>query len=169
MGFDLETNGPLRQNDLAAEAVDVPAATVLPNGPGRDARTGRFTLGATASVAHGLFSPRDLAQLGDEVARFLAGSLTDDGGEANIGTRRRALVEYRARLHRRIIQLDNAIEAKSLIDKRGRLRVAWLQMLATLIDKARALDALLGLERQPRRLNVAEQFAQIHTGKRRPR
>jgi hypothetical protein len=32
------------------------------------------------------------------------------------------------------------------------LRVAWLQQLANLIDRARAIDSTLGLSRQARRL-----------------
>jgi hypothetical protein len=133
-----------------SDRVSEPSAA--PNGLGRDPRTGRFTTGAVASVRHGLFSDRDLAGLNADVARFIAGSISDDGGDDNIPTRRRADLEYRARLHRRIVQLDNAFEAKGLFDGRHKLRVGWLQRLEGLIATAARLDGMLGLERRQRRV-----------------
>jgi hypothetical protein len=90
--------------------------------------------------------------LAEERRAYLAGSLTDDGGEAEVPTRRRSLHEYRARLHVHIGQLSDAIERFGLFDRRGRLRATWLQRLEGLVDRARAIDATLGLERRARAL-----------------
>jgi hypothetical protein len=92
--------------------------------------------------------PAGLEMLQTEVERFLDGSLVDEGDAPDVPTRRRALLEYRARLHRRIVQLDGCLELKGLFDGRGRLRTSWLTLLATLIDRAKALDQVLGLERR---------------------
>lgn len=118
---------------------------------------GVFLPANTSSVKHGEYSARALAipkidpleRLRDEIASFLAQSITDAGGESEITRRAQSQHEYRARLHRRIVQLDNAIEVHGPFDKRGQLR-PWLQTLAQLIDKARSLDALLGLGRRQR-------------------
>lgn len=114
----------------------------------RPRNRGWFALGNTVSATHALYSDRDLAGLQAEVAAFLAQSVSDDGGDSEVGARRRALHEYRARVHRRIVQLDAAIEAKGLFDRRARLRVAWLQQLQGLIATARAIDSLLGTGRR---------------------
>jgi hypothetical protein len=106
--------------------------------------------GNQIAATHGLFSERDLARLQAEVEAFLANSLTDDGGESEVPTRRRTLHEYRARVHRRIRQLDAALEVRGLFDRRGKLRVAWLQRLEALINTAKGIDSLLGLERRQR-------------------
>lgn len=125
-------------------------ATAL-DAPQRDER-GRLLPGNSIRASHGLFSERDLANLRAEVQDWLARALVDEGGELEVTTRRRALLEYRARLHRRIAQLDNALEVKGLFDKRGKLRVAWLQQLTGLINGAKALDQVLGLARRLKRV-----------------
>jgi hypothetical protein len=48
--------------------------------------------------------------------------------------------------------MAHQLDQKGLIDSKGHLRVHWLQMLATYIDKAIRLDQLLGLNRRPRRV-----------------
>jgi hypothetical protein len=108
-----------------------------------------------AAVRHGLRSdrlPPEFAYLREEVDAFMADCLSDEGDPANISCRRRAELEYRARLHRRIAQLDAAIELRGLFDKRGKLRVAWLQQLTSLISSARGIDAMLGLQRRQKRV-----------------
>ena len=152
--------GP-EQSAFMGEAI---APSAVPSGSGRDPQTGRFTSGTLASVGHGLFSGRDLADLNAEVAAFLAASIDDDGGESNISTRRRDLLEARARLRRRIIQLDNALEVRGLFARRGKLRLGWLQMLATLIEKARALDTTLGLQRRARRVPSLDEWIAERVG-----
>ena len=47
-----------------------------------------------------------------------------------------------------MLQLDAAIELRGLFDKRGKLRVAWLGQLQALINAAKAIDSLLGVERR---------------------
>jgi hypothetical protein len=92
--------------------------------------------------------PPEFAHLADEVQQFIEPSINDDGGRENVPHRRRSLHEYRARTHRRIVQLDAAIELRGLFDKRGKLRVQWLQQLQSLIATAKSVDSLLGLERR---------------------
>ena len=123
-----------------------------PNASGRDAR-GRFLPGNLAAVTHALRTdrlPPEFAQLAQELEDFMAASITDDGGASEVPARRRSLHEYRGRIHRRILQLDAAIELRGLFDKRGKLRVAWLQQLQSLINAAKGIDSLLGLERRQR-------------------
>lgn len=125
----------------------------LPTAPERDAVTGRFLPGNLAAVQHALRTdrlPAEFAHLAAEVADYVAASLADDGGDENVGHRRKSLHQYRARVHRRIVQLDAAIELRGLFDKRGKLRLAWLQTLQGLIRTAQGIDSLLGLERRSR-------------------
>jgi hypothetical protein len=82
----------------------------------------------------------------------------DEGDTSEVPTRRRALLNYRARLHRRILQLDTAIELRGLFDKRGKVRLAWLQRLEGLIAAAKGLDSLLGLERRQKRIPTLDEF-----------
>ena len=105
--------------------------------------------------------PPELQVLRAEVEAFETAALVDEGDEAELPARRRALLGYRARLHRRILQLDGLLELRGLADKRGKLRVAWLQQLAGLIEKARQLDVTLGLERRAKRVpSLSEYLAQ---------
>ncbi len=97
--------------------------------------------------------PEVFAHLRAELAEFHIGAVTDEGGPDEVSTRKRALLEYRARLHRRIGQVDDALEAKGMLDRRGRLRTAWLQRLEGLINTAKALDSLLGLERRQKKVD----------------
>lgn len=125
-----------------------------PTWPARDAG-GRFVGGNLAAVRHGLRTdriPPEFEHLVADVEEFVAGCLADEGDEAEVSTRRRSLLNYRARLHRRIMQLDAAIETQGLFAKDGKLRVAWLQRLEGLIGAAKALDNLLGLHRQMKRV-----------------
>ncbi|MCC7178651.1 MAG: hypothetical protein IT177_09700, partial [Acidobacteria bacterium] len=122
--------------------------TPIPSTPDRDAR-GLFQPGNRIAYRHGLRAQVDAA-LADERRAFLNASLADDGGPGEVPTRRRSLHEYRARLHVHIGQLSGAIERHGVFDGRGRLRTAWLQRLDGLIDRARALDATLGLDRRAR-------------------
>jgi hypothetical protein len=136
----------------------------LPN-PQRDG-LGRLLPGHTLPVKHGLFSERDLANLNAEMSVFLGGSITDDGGEGEVATRRRTLHEYRARLHRRIVQLDAAIETRGLFDPRGKLRVAWLGKLESLIAAARGIDNVLGLDRRARDVGSMQDYMRGKAGPR---
>jgi hypothetical protein len=122
----------------------------IPNASGRDAH-GRFLPGNLAAVKHALRTdrlPSEFAQLAQEVEDYTVASIVDDGGASEVPARRRSLHEYRARVHRRVLQLDAAIELRGLFDKRGKLRVAWLQQLQSLINTAKGIDSLLGLERR---------------------
>ncbi|MEO8520043.1 MAG: hypothetical protein ABI603_01695 [Acidobacteriota bacterium] len=125
--------------------------------PQRDPKTGRYLLGNFGAVQHALRTdrlPPEFAHLAEEVAEFCEGSITDDGGLENVGRRRQALHEYRARVHRRVAQLDAALEVRGLFDQRGKLRVAWLQQLQQLVNCAKGIDSLLGLERRARDVSV---------------
>lgn len=102
--------------------------------------------------------PPELAHLDAEVQDFMTGCLVDEA-DPDVPTRRKALLTYRARLHRRIVQLDAALELRGLVDRRGRLRANWLQRLEGLISVARSLDAQLGLDRQARAVNFTERLS----------
>lgn len=102
--------------------------------------------------------PQEFAFLDGAIEEFRNASIADDGGESEVPTRRRSLHEYRARLHRRILALDAALEQRGMLDRRGKLRVAWLQQLASLIDRARALDVTLGLARRAKRVPTLDDY-----------
>jgi hypothetical protein len=130
-----------------------------PSAPARDAH-GRFQPGNLEALKHALRTdqvPPEFATLSAEVEAFVAGCLVDDGDD--VSTRRRSLLNYRARLHRRILQLDGALELRGLIDKRGRLRVSWLQQLQGLMGQAKAIDAQLGLDRRAKRVETIGEYA----------
>lgn len=168
MDFEADRNHTVTAFEAAeASEPEAPALAVtppaVPNGLQRDAETGRFTRANGDAAKHWLHSdrlPPELEHLRDEVSRFLSAAVTDDGGEDEVPTRRLALLEYRSRLHRRIGQIDAAIELRGLFDRRGKLRTTWLTMLATLVDKARGLDALLGLQRRARHVDPMEAVRQ---------
>jgi hypothetical protein len=103
--------------------------------------------------------PSELKHLDAEVADFVTGCLVDEAEPDDVPTRRAALLNYRARIHRRIIQLDAALELRGLIDKRGRLRQGWLQQLQGLVSTARTLDAQLGLDRKAKAIDFQERLA----------
>jgi hypothetical protein len=94
-----------------------------------------------AHTSHGLRArrvPPEFLALQD---RFLAGALVDEGErEADVPTRRRAQVEYRAILHRQILMLDAAFQEQGLFDRKQRLRTAWLQQLVALVGRAESVD-----------------------------
>jgi hypothetical protein len=92
--------------------------------------------------------PAELEVLRAEVESFLTATLADEADPDDVPARRKALLGYRARLHRRIVQLDAMLELRGLVDRRGKLRTQWLQQLAGLIERARQLDVTLGLARR---------------------
>jgi hypothetical protein len=118
----------------------------------RDA-LGRFQPGNLLAVTHALDAmelPEPLQHLRAEIAAYEAAELVDEGDPNDVPVRRRSLLHSRARVERRIRQLDDSLELLGLTDKNGRLRVAWLEQLQGLIATAIRLDSLLGLKRQPR-------------------
>ncbi len=113
---------------------------------------GRFLTGNRLALTHGLRRQNDGegagSDLRSEVESFVTESLRDEKA-ATLSPRRRSLLECRARLHRRIIGLDDALERHGLLDSRGRLRARWLQRLESMINTAKGLDQVLGLEPAP--------------------
>ena len=134
-----------------------------PNPPQRDAK-GKFLPGNTTSVKTGLHAKAQLPdvfrQQEAEVQEFLLNSIADDGGYDEIPTRRLSQHQYRAGLHRQILRLDAALEAHGLFDRRGKLRVAWLSKLESLMREARSFDLSLGLARRPRRVPTLSEVLQ---------
>jgi hypothetical protein len=117
-----------------------------------------FPPGNFHAIQHALRSdrlPPEFGHLAAELEEFIRGCLLDEGDEAELSTRRRSLLNYRARIHRRILQLDTALELQGLFDRRGKLRLMWLQRLEGLIAAAKGLDSLLGLDRKPRRVPLS--------------
>lgn len=143
----------------AAAAAAEPSAPAWPDhGP-----DGKFLPGNLAAVKHALRTdrlPPELACLTRDIQRFVDGCTSDEGDASDVSTRRRSLLNYRARVHRRIIQLDAAIETQGLFSRDGKLRIAWLQQLENLISCARALDSLLGLAKRQKSIPTLEQYLQ---------
>lgn len=112
---------------------------------------GRAREGNALAVTHALSAaelPRDLQHLRAEIEAYEAACLVDEGNADDVPTRRRSLIHARARVERRIRQLDDALELRGLVDRNGRLRVAWLKTMQGLILTAIRLDVTLGLERR---------------------
>lgn len=156
------TCAPLVPESSPASADSEPSASA------RDDR-GRWLPGNAGALQHGLFSEqaRQFAALRDEAAAFLEAAVSDEGGR-DVPARRRALLEYRARVHRRIVQLDATLDVRGMTDGKGKLRVAWLQRLEGLVATATALDRLLGLERRARRVGDVDPEAVIARYRRPP-
>jgi len=129
-----------------------------PRSTDRDPQTGRFAPGNAVARKHGLHSSALTDALREEREAFLAASIVDDGGESEVTTRRRSLLDYRARLHVQIIALSDALERFGMFDRRGRLRSGWLQRLEALIGRGQAIDATLGLGRRERHVPTAHEL-----------
>src|SRR5262245_28151825 len=123
----MQNNGFCTQSEQSSAPVADPAP-IVPSTLQHD-RRGRFAAGNSESHKHGMYSAQLRAALDGQRAAFLAGSLTDDGGEGVVATRRRSLHDYRARLHVHIGQISDALARFGLFDSRGRLRATWLQRL----------------------------------------
>ena len=152
------------ERNMTDATLGTDGAPAHPNPQGRDAR-GRFRKGNGLAVTHALHAielPPELRHLRDEITTYEAACLVDEGDiAANVPVRRRSLLTYRARLHRRFLQIDDAIELRGLIDRRGRLRVVWLTKLESLIGAAVRVDTLLGLQRRPKHVDVATELQQL--------
>ena len=125
----------------------------------RDPRTGRFVRGNEAAVTTGLRATQATTEarhfaLDAEVAAFLDGSLADDGGRDQIPTRRLSQHQYRALVHRHVLQVSAALDTHGVFDRHGKLRLPWLSKLESLIREARALDQSLGLARRSKALSL---------------
>ena len=135
------------QRDASCAASDA-SVSAAPNAQ-RD-RNGRFLPGHSDNARHFLETDRVPATYLEMSAALLEQSITDDGGRSEIPARRLSQHEYRALVHRKVWQLSDALDARGLFDKRGKLRVAWIQRLEALITLATRIDATLGLERRQR-------------------
>ena len=137
--------------------------TDAPNRLDRDQK-GRFLPGNSSAVKTGQHAtahlPDVFRQQEAEVQEFLLNSIADDGGDDAIPTRRLSQHQYRAGLHRQILRLDAALEAHGLFDRRGKLCVAWLSKLESLMREARSFDLSLGLARRPRRVPTLSEVLQ---------
>jgi hypothetical protein len=129
--------------------------------------TGQFVPAHFGAFRGGLHTdrvPPELEFLETERRRFLDQAYADDGVTLDDGIsadererrlleiprRRRGNLEARAMLHRRIHQLDHALDVYGLFARDGKLRERWLSQLASLITAALAIDRLLGLHRVAR-------------------
>jgi hypothetical protein len=122
------------------------------NAKGRYEKVAENEIGNATTHALYVQTPASLAQLRADVDAIMRGYLVDEGERdlIDVPVRRRQQLENRARVERRIRQLDEALELRGVLDRRGKLRQQWLTMLCSLIDRARALDQLLGLQRRER-------------------
>ena len=125
----------------------------------------RFKPGNRASVQHLVYSerlPPGLEHLPALLDQFMAAQLGDEGDESDkLSARRRSLLSHRVFIvERNIRKLAHTLDQKGLVDSKGKLRVQWLQMLGTFIDKAIRLDTLLGLDRRPRKVESPLEWLQ---------
>ncbi len=150
---------PRRPDDRAADGQAVPHDPTGTPHTDRDPRTGRFVRGNGAAVTTGLRATQTTTEarhlvLDAEVAAFLDGSLADDGGRDQIPTRRLSQHQYRALVHRHILQVSAALDTCGVFDRHGKLRLAWLSKLESLIREGRALDQSLGLARRSKVISL---------------
>ncbi len=113
----------------------------LPTAPRRKANRTSFKKGHTlGAMTHGLYSDRhpEAGAIVEAALKFEADQLIDEGeAEADIHSRRRRLITYRSRiLDKNILKLAVALEERGIVDKRGKLRVAWISKLESLISVA---------------------------------
>jgi hypothetical protein len=125
---------------------------------------GRWLARNSGAKRHGLYGRVSDALIAER-EDYERACLADDGGDVPI--RRASRIRYRGRLHVQIEALGNAIEAHGLFDKRGRLRIPWLQRLDSLINTAMRLDASLGDERRARDITTlsAAEYAALQQGR----
>ena len=57
-------------------------------------------------------------------------------------------------MHRHILQVSAALDTHGVFDRHGKLRLAWLSKLESLIREARALDQSLGLARRTKSVSL---------------
>lgn len=142
--------------DNAAADASAATAPAQPAENGQQDARGRFLPGNALAKRHGLHASRSAEAMASAREQFLASDMADAGGLGDVPTRKASLHHYRARLHSHISALSDALETFGLFDKRGRLRVAWLQRLEGLMTTAHRLDATLGLERRARPVDPLE-------------
>ena len=125
-----------------------------PRGSQRQSAPNAQTHGLTTAADRRNELPRAFEYLQQQIDAFVNGAIVDEGvvNESEIPARRRSHLVYRGRVHRRILQVDEALERFGLFDRRGKLRVAWISKLESLIATAIRIDNLLGLDRRPRRI-----------------
>jgi hypothetical protein len=87
------------------------------------------------------------ASVPNNAGDFLEASVADDGGAAHMPVRRGSQHQYRAVLHEAIVRVADALDTHGVCDKQGRLRKSWISSIEGLIREARAIDDMLGLER----------------------
>jgi hypothetical protein len=141
--------------DTTAPASPQVEPSSRPNAPRQRDGQGRFLPGHTVTLTtaqHTDRLPPHLDYIEQEVEMFNRGSLTDEGDQS-VPTRRRSQLGYRGLVHRNILAVAGALEGKGITDPRGKLRVAWLSKLESLINTAVRIDTLLGLERRSKSVN----------------
>lgn len=139
--------------ELLRDPAAVSAPGPAPTDGRRDSR-GRFGRGNKAAVLHGFYAAHTREQMVRERTALEQQSILDDGGLADMPARRRMLHRHSARLHVQAAALGASLEQHGLFARDGRLRLAWLQKLESLITTALKVDAQLGLERQPRHVGA---------------
>jgi hypothetical protein len=122
-------------------------------GPIRQDRNelGRIVSGNRVAVKTALQTDREFDEFAwcrREGQILLELQVMDEGeGPECIPARRRSLLEYRALMHSKILQVNHALDRRGMVDRRGKLRDRWLNQLQSLVSTALAIDRQLGLER----------------------
>jgi hypothetical protein len=132
--------------------------------PGRTA-AGTFTKGNRVRVRHGLRSrtralPPELEHLAVMEREDYQQSLADEGGAENVIRRRAQTLENRARVQRRIRQIDFALDRFGVFDGKGRLRQQWIDKLISLVGIATRIDIALGFARGARHVGALDDPAE---------
>lgn len=120
----------------------------------------QFGPGNAAAVTHGIHARAFEAQA--EVAGMLDRYVADEGGLSEVPARRLDLLQNRAKVQRAFDRLSDTLDRLGLFDRRGRLRVAWLQRLEGLAGMLVRHDAILGLDRRPKRIPTIADLIREH-------
>lgn len=147
-------HAPIRRNDRG-QVADSEAAKALGN------RT-MFGPGNGRAVKHGLY----LRSAAEEIAAVLESYVVDEGGLSEVPARRLDLLRVTAKTQRHFDRLSDTLDTLGMFDKRGRLRVSWLQRIEGLANTLVRLNSTLGLTRQAKSVTLADIIDQHEREKR---
>lgn len=142
----------------AAPEPEAPAGAAEPipeNGSGDGRRPdGRFAAGNQVARQHGVYASQQSAELAAEVDAFLAGLLSDLGGESELSTVELAYVARLCRLELTLRLLETDIAASGLVTPAGGVRRIYEHYLHGL-DRFDRLAQRLGMRRRARPVESA--------------
>jgi hypothetical protein len=149
---------------LSREQAEVRAGSptpTQPNGHSDRGPDGRFLPGNAAARQTGIYAQTQAPELREHVDRLTSGIVADLGGASELSTLEAAYVARLGDIETTLRLLAADIARRGLLTPSGGVRRVYDQLLAG-IDRWDRLAQRLGMKRRARRLNVAEQIAQMH-------